>query len=269
MSIKHPHAQPGDYDYVENAIRLQCHLIEQRICAVSDDYFPKELTAENMKTRAALYGCVHHQTNHVFLPGVAHEIISQSYSYLLVVLRASVHQKMITVEQKKKLHTKISRMRTQCRDFVTNAQKTHVMLRVFLIDAADREKSLSIKAARMRVKTYADLRQTAANVPLLIEESSLSDEVVAEYYKCFRKKLFFSAHEADNYIKVYQSGQVDTLNSYFCEFCTGSHIGHPPKESQDRESFIRNARRHWNRNPLKANSFVKHMDSIKHPLKFS
>lgn len=282
MPARRSKIESGDYDHVMKVIWLQHHLIEQRICAASEDLHADEMTAMNLEPKMGMYGCVHHQTNHVFKLGyVKDQIIYPSYTQAVAVLKASFKNNHITAHQRKTLHRMANSMRTYYVSFLETAKTDHITVRIPIVNAYDRAKADEERKLRQsslrpstvnssrRVKNYADLRERAASIPLNVNANDATLEAVAEYYRCFRKKLFFSYSEANAYISLHQSGQVGKLLPYFCEFCTGHHIGHPPKQGQKEKTFFNNAKDHWRCYPEKSNAFVEHREATGRPVKAS
>lgn len=94
-------------------------------------------------------------------------------------------------------------------------------------------------------------REPVKEVEQTVPASNVSDDVLLQYWKCGRKRMFGSQENA-----VLATLSEKTTNSYKCDFCDGYHNGHGDGTTPISVQLV-SARKHWNQNPSKVEQFVR------------
>jgi hypothetical protein len=88
----------------------------------------------------------------------------------------------------------------------------------------------------------------------------IPEEHLVEFYRCYRKKVFILAGDAESYIAEHaREGAFANMTVYSCEYCSGFHMGHLIEPGK-RKSFTRTiekVKRYWAIYEKDANRFCE------------
>lgn len=286
---------PDSFDALLKEIFYTKIFVSQKICETSLNFRARQLTLRNIGVKGGVLGCVQHKTHHLLDVSTTPDVLAYgNYSKLTSAADKLYRTKIISVDEYNQLIYFIDKDRNYFKAIFTAAKHTHAFVRKPLIDAADRDRSRRIAAENKKVvpshkkivkhlsKTVNSSNQTVNSdnnligvrrpktdkTHLILQTEQVTDEMLLEYYKCFRKILHYTKEQAQEAaVKVEESDPArdpdSALSVYQCVFCTGYHIGHKPQSKSEAFSTVRNARKHWNSNVDKANAFVTHMSDTR------
>lgn len=206
----------------------------------------------------AARNCLEHDGQHVY-PTTVFDATNKLTGLLFTKIADSVEAGVLSVENAKTLRSRLG-SESHNYDYKNEYKQDRKNLRTLQTEFSASEEAEAALLERKRHRIEARLKQqpirTAAEreqPTLLVDQSTVSDAHMLEYWRCGRKRKFETVSAGDAMID--QLGERETMSVYACEYCSQQHIGHGFGRDPLGSQFER-AREHWNKYPEKSNSFA-------------